>query len=201
MDVFDAIYGGHCALIATDTVYGLAALPGSPGFEQIFELKQRPSQQVLPWLVGSVDMMRKCAANLPDSALCLADAFWPGGLTVVVEASPYAQSLGCVASNDTVALRMPNESFVLELLRRLDMPLACTSANIHGRPACNRLEQLEPSMLALPHDLGIATTCAGGVSSTIVDCTGASSVAVLRLGAVSEQELAVCLEAAGFFLR
>ena len=201
MDVLDAIRGGGCALIATDTVYGLAALPGSPGFEQIFTLKQRPSQQVLPWLVGSVDMMQKCAANLPDSALYLADAFWPGGLTLVVAASPYAQSFGCVASNGTVALRMPDEPFALELLHSLNMPLACTSANIHGLPACSRLEQLEPPMLALPHDPDIATTCAGGVSSTIVDCTGKGGVTVLRQGAVTEQELASCLDAHALCLR
>ena len=104
---YRALAAGEVAIVPTDTVYGLAALPGSGGYEKIFELKQRPAGQVLPWLVPGADALDTYAAEASPAARRLARRFWPGALTIVVRASKRAQELGSVAPDGTVALRCP----------------------------------------------------------------------------------------------
>ena len=135
----EALRRGRCLLMATDTVYGLAALPGSEGYGQIFQLKQRPAGQVLPWLIADASQLERWAAEPPAYALRLAAALWPGGLTLVLRASERARALGYIAADGTVALRVPDDARCRSLLAALDAPLACTSANLHGQPAPVRL--------------------------------------------------------------
>ena len=142
---YRALAAGEVAIVPTDTVYGLAALPGSSGYEKIFELKQRPAGQVLPWLVPGADALDTYAAEASPAARRLARRFWPGALTIVVRASKRAQELGSVAPDGTVALRCPDEPTCLNLLERLGKPLCCTSANLHGAPAVSRRAELDPS--------------------------------------------------------
>lgn len=73
----EALRDGMAAIVATDTVYGLAALPGSTGYASIFELKKRPADQVLPWLVHDVDVLDALADDVPAYACRLAQMFWP----------------------------------------------------------------------------------------------------------------------------
>ncbi|MBS7406697.1 MAG: Sua5/YciO/YrdC/YwlC family protein, partial [Coriobacteriales bacterium] len=90
----EALRHGRCLLIATDTVYGLAALPGSEGYGQIFQLKQRPAGQVLPWLIADASQLERWAAEPPAYALRLAAALWPGGLPLVLRAAERARARG-----------------------------------------------------------------------------------------------------------
>lgn len=181
---------GQCVLLATDTVYGLAAVPGTSGFEQVFKLKRRDRAQAVAWLVGSAQDLDLYGVDIAPWARSLAQGFWPGGVTLVVKASSRALSYGCVADDGTVALRMPDEPFALRLLAGLDAPLACTSANLHGYPSPALLADVDASMLALPHDPAIPAACKGGVASTIVDCTCAEGgPRILRDGAVSAMQL------------
>lgn len=186
--LLEALKGGECALLATDTVYGIAALPSTSGYKRIFELKERPQTQVLPWLVGGVDALSRYGTDLQPYVLRLTQRFWPGGLTFVVKASPEALALGCTAQDGTVALRCPDDKACLRLLHALDAPLACTSANVHGRPAPTSLSQVEERFLRLPHDKRIASSCPRAMSSTIVDCTGAKPL-IIRQGAIPAERL------------
>lgn len=186
-----ALNQGECALVATDTVYGLAALPGSAGYDKIFQLKERDRDQVLPWLVGGIDALEKYGASLSDSAVKLAQMFWPGALTLVVKASDLARETGACAADGTVALRMPDEPQLLELLEAVDGPLACTSANLHGMAAPASLEEVDASFLSLPKLDDIPVRCVGGQSSTVVDCTGAIP-RILREGAINAK-MAMCV--------
>lgn len=187
-DVLAALKAGDCVLLATDTVYGVAALPSTPGYERIFELKERSQTQTLPWLVAGVDALDRYGADLQPCAHQLAQEFWPGGLTLVVKASPEAVALGCTADDGTVALRCPDNEACLELLRALDAPLACTSANVHGHPAPTSLSQIDERFLMLPHDEHIAESCPRAMSSTIVDCAGVE-LRILRQGAIPAERL------------
>ncbi|MGN0073230.1 MAG: L-threonylcarbamoyladenylate synthase [Coriobacteriales bacterium] len=187
-----ALQQGACLLISTDTVYGLAALPGSEGYERIFSLKKRPASQTLPWLVEGTLALDELARDLPAYARRLADMFWPGGLTLVVKASGTARARGGVADDGTVALRMPDDPRCRQLMRALDSPLACTSANLHGCPAPVLAEQIDPSLRPFLDPLA-APACPGGLASTIVDCT-TPLPRILREGAVPAQAvLAVAL--------
>lgn len=166
-----ALRQGRCLLVSTDTVYGLAALPGSEGCEEIYRLKHRPAGQPLPWLVEGTLALDELTCDVPAYAHRLANMLWPGGLTLVLRASKAALALGGAAPDGTVALRMPDDPRCRQLLRALDSPLACTSANIHGCPAPVELSQIDPS-LAPYIDPQAAPSCPGGAASTIVDCTG-----------------------------
>ena len=166
----EALAAGQVAIIATDTVYGLAALPASSGYERIFQLKGRPQSQVLPWLVSGSQALKTYARDLPPYVAALAGAFWPGALTLVVRASEAACALGGVAVDGSVALRCPASEGCRSLLDALGLSLACTSANVHGQPAASNLEALDPSFACLPGYAELPASCPGGLASTIVDC-------------------------------
>ena len=179
-DTLAELQDGRPVVLATDTVFGIAALAGSPGCQKIYELKQRPLGQPLPWLIADASWLQRYGADIPSYAIALAKMFWPGALTLVVRASDEARAIGGVAQDGTVALRVPDSSVCLGLLQELDKPLACTSANIHGEPACTHVQDLPSSMRPLA-TLGDA--CSGGLASTIVDCTGDFAV-IIREGAI-----------------
>lgn len=189
-----ALRDGQAVIVATDTVYGLAALPGSMGYASIFELKERPADQVLPWLVHDVHVLDVLADDVPAYARRLAQMFWPGALTLVLRASRLACELGGVAADGTIALRSPDASELLALLAELDAPLACTSANVHGEPAPSRLADVPASMRELPGGDSLLEVCCVGRASTIVDCTGPYPK-ILREGPIPEQ---VLLDVAAF---
>ena len=184
--LIDALKGGSPVLIATDTVFGVAALPASAGAATIFELKQRPADSALPWLVGSRDALDEYGSEVPGYARCLAELFWPGALTLVVKASPEAVALGGIAEDGTVALRMPDDAACLSLIEAVGCPLACTSANIHGEPAPLRLDDVASALRSLPASADMPRECPGAIASTIVDCTG-QLPSILREGAISSQ--------------
>lgn len=181
-----ALRDGQAVIVATDTVYGLAALPGSMGYASIFELKERPADQVLPWLVHDADVLDALADDAPVYARRLAQMFWPGALTLVLRASRLACELGGVAADGTIALRCPDDAGLLALLAELDAPLACTSANVHGEPAPSRLADVPASMRELPGGDSLLEVCCVGRASTIVDCTGPYPK-MLREGPIPEQ--------------
>ncbi len=193
MRAFDALKAGDVALVCTDTVYGLAAVPGSPGYECIFELKNRPHDQVLPWLVDGPEALDVYGRDVPEYARRLARAFWPGACTLIVCASDAAKRLGCVAADGTVALRCPDDAFCQELLTELGMPVACTSANVHGQPACGRKEELPKMFAELPGFSEAAEACSGGSASTIIACTS-SAPRLVRSGPIP---LSLALEVCG----
>ncbi len=189
-----ALRDGQAVIVATDTVYGLAARPGSAGYAHIFELKDRPMSQVLPWLVSGADALDMLAIDVPAYACRLAQMFWPGALTLVLRASDAACELGGVAADGTIALRCPDDAGLLALLAELDAPLACTSANVHGEPAPSRLADVPASMRELPGGDSLLEVCCVGRASTIVDCTGPYPK-IQREGPIPEQ---VLLDVAAF---
>ena len=179
-----ALVAHGVVIVPTDSVYGLAAActPGNPGHERIFEIKGRDRSQTLPLLVANDDALDVFGRDVRPWARELVRRFWPGALTIVVEASD-ALPPDFVAADGSVALRMPDSSLVRELARRCGGALAVTSANTHGAPSPASFDQLEPSIVAaadLVYDAGAAPV---GVASTIIDARGPEPV-VLRAGAI-----------------
>lgn len=170
-----AIRGGAIAVIPTDTVYGVAALPEAAG--GIFDLKQRPRDKALP-VLGSGVVQLGGVAELDLGARALAEEHWPGPLTLVVPRAPaFTADLGGT-DPATVAVRVPAHPVALELLRRTG-PLAVTSANVSGEPPASTYEEacaLAPGLICL--DGG---TC-DGLPSTVVSLVGEPRV--LRQGAL-----------------
>ena len=179
----------------TDSVYGLAcaATPNNPAHQRIFAIKHRALTQTLPWFVADVQDLARYGADVPAWAHRLADAFWPGALTLVVRASAavpseYAQPGATPDAPATIALRVPGSAFVRELVRAVGTPLAQTSANTHGAPSAASGAAVEPAIaeaVELVIDAGPAPV---GVASTIVDATGPAP-RVLRGGALTAEQV------------
>lgn len=168
-----AIVRGAIAIVPTDTVYGVGALPEAAA--AIFELKQRPRDKALPVLGAGLDELAS-VAELDDDARALAETYWPGPLTLVVRRAPaFTADLGG-DSPGTVAVRVPAHPVALGLLERTG-PLAVTSANVSGEPPAATYEEacaLAPGLVCL--DGG---TC-DGVPSTVLSLVGRPNV--LRQG-------------------
>lgn len=164
-EVAAAMRDGAMAVIPTDTVYGVAALPAAAA--GIFELKQRSRDKALPVLGSGVVQLGE-VAELDLTARLLAEKHWPGPLTLVVpRAKGFTADLGGT-DPETVAVRVPAHPVALELLRRTG-PLAVTSANVSGEPPATTYEAacaLAPEILCL--DGG---TC-DGVPSTVLGLVG-----------------------------
>ena len=191
-----AIARGQLVVIPTDTVYGVAADAFSPAaVSLLLEAKGRGRQSPPPVLMPSVQTLHGLADNVPEKVLALAEAFWPGGLTIVLDAQPSLRwDLG--DAHGTVAVRVPAHPVALELLAETG-PLAVSSANLTGKPAAVTAGEAHDQLGARVEvylDGGEATE---GAASTIVDATGlqrgTGGVRVLRDGVVSAEQLRAIL--------
>ncbi len=156
------------AAIPTETVYGLAANAFSENaVGKIFELKKRPRFNPLIVHVKSVEYLNETAQNIPPLAWELAEKFWPGPLTLLLEKKAIIPD--CVtAGNATVAVRMPNHALTLELLSRLPFPLAAPSANPFMSISPTKPEHVKnyfDGKLKFILDGGV---CEEGIESTII---------------------------------
>ena len=122
---------GGLAVFPTDTVYGVAALArDEDAVARLFAAKGRDFRVALPVMVATVAGVNEVARVLPGFVE-LAEAFWPGPLTLVLPKLPVIPDL-VTGGGDTVGLRIPDHPLALELLRLVDAPLAVTSANRSG---------------------------------------------------------------------
>ncbi|WP_441327472.1 L-threonylcarbamoyladenylate synthase [Kocuria sp.] len=192
-----AVAADECVVIPTDTVYGIAANAFSAAaVEKLLAAKGRNRTMPPPVLIAHSGVLDGLADEVSAEARALAEAFWPGGLTLICHAQPSLQwDLG--ETQGTVALRVPDDEVARELLT-LSGPLAVSSANKTGLPAATtaqearRMLQDKVSVYLDAGGRGVATS--GGSSahpvvtrtaqpSTIVDCTGTTPV-VVRDGAI-----------------
>jgi tRNA threonylcarbamoyl adenosine modification protein (Sua5/YciO/YrdC/YwlC family) len=178
---------GELVVLPTDTVYGLGADAFTPeAVARLLEVKGRQRDMPVPVLVGSWSTIDGLVTNVDTQARNLIEAFWPGGLTLVVRHAPTLRwDLG--DAEGTVAIRMPLHPVAIELLEATG-PMAVSSANRHAQPpaqtAAQAREQLGDDVAVYLED----GPAAGGVASTIVDLTG-DTPRILRLGAISADAL------------
>ena len=184
---------GEVVAIPTDTVYGLAADPFNlSAVEEIYRVKGRPDERALPILVNSLDQAMLLSRVVPRNFLRLAEEFWPGALTLVVDAS-HRLPLKVTANTGRIALRWPRSEVVARLIEEFDGPLTGTSANLSGSPACTGAEQVFTQLgerLVLILDAGETKSAS---PSTIVELHG-DTWKVLREGAISSKEIEVALQ-------
>ena len=183
----DSIRRGELVVLPTDTVYGIGADAFQPdAIDALLATKGRGRDMPVPVLVGSWTGLDGLTLLVQPMVRELVEAFWPGGLTLVVEHAPsLAWDLG--DTRGTVAVRMPLHPVALELLARTG-PLGVSSANRTGEPAPVTAEEARDQLgypVAVYLDGG---PCGDPVPSTIVDVTG-DVPRVLRLGAVSLDDL------------
>ena len=186
----DVLRSGGVVVLPTDTVYGIAqSVKACPeGARRLFQIKRRPPEKSIAWLVDDAFALRKYGAQVPGYAMGLAEVFWPGGLTIVVRAGD-AVPAPFRGPGDTVALRMPNCQLDLRVIERLGCPIATTSANTSGLPAPDSYAALEERIREqadLVLDDGVTHSL---VASTVVVCT-AGEPRVVRTGSVEPEMIA-----------
>jgi len=184
----ELIARGRVVGLPTDTFYGLAADPFNlAAVEEIYRVKGRPENRALPILVSSLEQAITLTRDLPEDFLNLAQKFWPGALTLVVDAS-HRLPLKVTANKGRVALRWPDSPVACAVIQHLGSPITGTSANISGCPSCSTAEELMKQLGArLPLILDSGDTGAA-LSSTIVEVEQ-EGWRIVREGAVSEQEI------------
>lgn len=186
-----AIAEKKCVVFPTDTVYGIAADAFSPqAVTLLLASKGRGRTMPPPVLIPRINALDGLATAVSADARKLAEAFWPGGLTLILHAQPSLDwDLG--ETKGTVALRMPADDIAQELLT-LTGPLAVSSANRTGQPAAQTgaeaREQLAESVEVYLEGGFRPVEGTAGIPSTIVDATG-PVLRVVRQGAVSLEQL------------
>ncbi len=180
----DIIKKGGLVAFPTETVYGLGGDALNPeSSRKIYAAKGRPSDNPLIVHVASFEDVEKIVSDVPDSARALADAFWPGPLTMIMNKNSKVPS-ETTGGLETVAIRMPNNEIALELIRQSGGYIAAPSANTSGRPSptlaryCVEDLSGKIEMIIDGGQVGI------GLESTIVDLTSDEPM-ILRPGYIT----------------
>lgn len=188
-----ALRAGRAVILPTDTVYGVAMLASTPGAARILsELKGRSPDQPLAVLVADVDQALSWAEPLSGPAAELADAFWPGPLTLVLRRRPERHHIELGGDVRTVGVRCPDDPVIHGLANRLGS-LVTTSANAHGDPTPDTAAAAAGALRGQ-----VEVVLDGGTlrrpASTVVDCT-TDPVRILRAGALSVEAIESVLHA------
>jgi len=179
---------GQLVAIPTETVYGLAGNAlDVKAVSSIFETKNRPSFDPLILHVASLEKVNPFVSSFPEKLKRLAEAFWPGPLTVLLPRNASVPDL-VTSGLDRVAVRVPNHPLTLALLAQLDFPLAAPSANPFGYISPTQAAHVEAQLGAqIPYILD-GGVCAVGLESTIVGMEG-EEVVIYRLGGLDLSEI------------
>ena len=183
---------GRLVALPTETVYGLAAdATQETAVQANYDAKGRPETKPLNVLVDGMEMAETVCRDIPADAYRLADAFWPGPLTMILRGSGTLPPI-VPAGGDTQGVRCPDHPDTLAVIKALGRPLACPSANLSGQPsprsAGDVLAQLGGRIAAVL-DGG---PCAVGMESTILDLT-VTPYRILRQGGLGREEIQAVL--------
>ncbi len=199
----EIIKSGGLVAFPTETVYGLGGDALNPASSRkIYEAKGRPSDNPLIVHIADMEDLPAIVKNVPETAKKLADAFWPGPLTMIMEKSDMVPK-ETTGGLDTVAVRMPSDGVALSFIRAAGGYVAAPSANRSGRPSPTRASYVAQDMngrIEMILDGGDATL---GLESTIVDLT-VEPPTILRPGFITGEMLRQklgCVEEDGTLFR
>jgi L-threonylcarbamoyladenylate synthase len=186
-----ALKEGHLVAFPTETVYGLGAdATNEKAVARIYEVKGRPTDHPLIVHISSMELMDKWASEIPEYAIKLARAFWPGPMTLVLKRTELAKNF-ITGGQDTVAIRVPSNTLANQLLREFESlcgdGIAAPSANRFGKvsPTCAEdvMEELSEYLSAKDLILDGGSSIVG-VESTIIACTESDPL-ILRPGGIT----------------
>lgn len=175
---------GGIIIFPTDTAFGIGcAVDNVDAVERLFHLRNRPHTQATPVLIDSIQMAREYYQSVPEKVQEeLMQKFWPGALTIVLNAQTEKIPELVRGGTDTIGLRIPNHPVTLEIIKKLGKPILGPSANFHGDKTPYTFEDLNPELVKLV-DLIIDGECTTKEASTVIDCT-VIPWKILRQGAI-----------------
>ena len=183
---------GGVVAFPTDTVYGVGVDPLQPeAVRKLYQIKGRPDNKPIAILLGSIEDIARVAKTPSKTFSRLADRFWPGGLTLIVDARDLPPEI--TAGGNTVGVRMPDHPLTLELLLEFGGPIATTSANISGEEPATSAGGVGAQLgnrVDLIIDGGTTFT---KVASTVLDLS-VSPPKIRRHGGIPDELLMECLK-------
>ncbi len=183
---------GQLVAVPTETVYGLAADATNPAaVSAIFSAKGRPANHPLIVHLADKSQLPQWASRISSAAYALAEAFWPGPLTLLL---PKAENVSSVVTGglNSVGLRVPAHPVLLALLRQQQLALAAPSANLYKKLSPTSAQQVMAGLNGRISAVLDGGPCAFGLESTIVDLTGTVPT-IVRAGPISAAQLAAVL--------
>lgn len=178
---------GEIIIFPTDTAFGIGCrLDDLNSIENLFQLRKRSHTKAVPVLVSSIDMARQYG-EITHEAELLMKKFWPGGLTIVINANKSKVPALVRGGGDTVGLRMPNSKITLNMISQTGVPILGPSANFSGEKTPYKEEDLNPSLVKIVNKV-IPGKTNEATHSTVLDVTS-KPWKILREGAVSRSEL------------
>lgn len=181
----------HNGVVAfpTETVYGLGAkIDSDEALKKIFTTKERPFFDPLIVHVDSIENAKKCYSQWNEVAECLANGFWPGPLTLVMEKSSIISDV-ITSGLPRVGVRIPNHPIALELLQKIKVPLAAPSANKFGKTSPTSAEHVKKEFGAAVHVLDSSASCQIGIESTVLLVRSNLEISILRRGIIVKSEI------------
>jgi len=185
---------GELVAFPTETVYGL----GSPIFhetaiQKIFSAKRRPADNPLIAHISSLDQLERIARNIPKEVYQLAEAFWPGPLSILLEACDDVPLIAR-AGLPSIAVRMPAHEVALALIEAVGEPIVAPSANLSGKPSSTRIEHVchdFEKAIAAAIDGG---PCSEGLESTVLDLYFGKTARILRPGSITAKMIELIIQ-------
>jgi L-threonylcarbamoyladenylate synthase len=189
------IRGGGVVCFPTRCLYGLGADAfNTAAVERVFDIKQRPAELPLLVLINSPSQMDGLAGSIPRVARVLMERFWPGRLTLVLEADASLPAR-LTAGTGKIGIRLAAHPVARALLEAVAKPITGTSANLSGGSGCRQISELDPLIRRQVDLILDGGPLKGGVGSTVVDVTGDTPV-MIREGEVSKPEIMAVIKSA-----
>ena len=187
-EAVEALRAGELVAFPTETVYGLGANANNPdAVRKIFRAKNRPSTHPVIVHIDHPRYLQRWVREMPPEAKKLADAFWPGPLTLVAKRAPAVNDV-ITGGQDTVAIRVPNHPVAQQLLNAFGGGIAAPSANRYGHLSPTRAEHVREEFGDEVKFVLDGGDCKVGLESTIVSCVG-DGPRVLRPGSITLSQL------------
>lgn len=184
----EIIRNGGTVVFPTETVYGLGANAlNSDAVKKIFEAKGRPQDNPLIVHISRFDMVNDLVETVPEKAKQLADAYWPGPMTMIMKRAAVIPDT-VTAGLDTAGIRFPSHKVAQAFIAAADCPIAAPSANISGRPSPTRGQHVIEDMMGKVDAILIADESDVGLESTVIDMTS-DTPTVLRPGGITVDDI------------
>lgn len=181
---------GELISFPTETVYGLGAdATNEAAVKKVYSAKGRPSDNPLIVHVAAIDEVEQYIKEMPEKAMKLMDAFWPGPLTIIFKVKEDAFGPTVTAGLESVAMRMPNNELTLQLIRETGKPLVGPSANTSGKPSPTTAEHVFHDLKGKIAGVLDDGETGVGLESTVLDMTDADRPMILRPGAMTKEDL------------
>ena len=184
-DIINTLKDGKLVIMPTDTIYGIIGdATNEDVINKVYEVKERPHDKPLLILVSNFSMLHELVTEIPKETEKIIKKFWPGPLTILFKKSSKVSDT-LTANSALVAIRMPNDKRLLNIMNHLNRPLISTSANISSHNAITNPNQLEEKMKE-KIDLIVDEGTVNNEASTLITIVN-GKIEILREGSLTEK--------------